>query len=37
MTDNFVTFNIRHEKALFELKIKFPGDVSGFVERLVNK
>jgi len=37
MSDDFVTFNIRYEKALFELKIKTPRDVSGFIEKLVNK
>lgn len=34
MSDDFVTFNIRYKKALFELKIKTPGDVSGFIEKL---
>lgn len=37
MSDDFVTFNIRCEKALFELKIKTPGNVSGFMEKLVIK
>lgn len=37
MSDDFITFNIRFEKALFELKIKTPGDVSGFIGKLVNK
>jgi len=37
MSDDFVTFNIRCKKALFELRIKTPEDVSGFIEKLVNK
>lgn len=37
MSNDFVTFNIRYKKALFELKIKTPGDVSGFIEKLVNR
>jgi len=37
MSDDFVTFNIRWEKALFQLKIKTPGNVSGFMEKLVIK
>jgi len=37
MSEDFVTFNIRCEKALFELKIKSPIDVSGFVKKLVSK
>jgi len=36
MSDDFITFNIRYQKALFELRIKTPGDVSGFIEKLVN-
>jgi len=36
MSDDYITFNIRFEKALFELRIKTPGDVSGFTEKLVN-
>ncbi|XP_060862290.1 uncharacterized protein LOC132939230 [Metopolophium dirhodum] len=37
MSEDFVTFNIRCEKALFELKIKSPIDVSGFVKKLKNE
>lgn len=37
MSEDFVTFNIRCKKTLFELKIKFPIDVSGFVTKLVSK
>lgn len=37
MSDDFITFNIRYEKTLFELKIKTPENVSGFIEKLVNK
>jgi len=37
MSGDFVTFNIRCEKALFELKIKSPVDVFGFVNKLVSK
>lgn len=37
MSDDFITFNIRFEKSLFELKIITPGNVSGFIEKLVNK
>ncbi|CAI6344845.1 unnamed protein product [Macrosiphum euphorbiae] len=37
MSNDFVTFNIRYKKALFELKIKTPGDVSGFIEKLKNE
>ncbi|XP_003243469.1 uncharacterized protein LOC100570394 [Acyrthosiphon pisum] len=37
MSEDFVTFKIRCEKALFELKIKSPKDISGFVKKLKNK
>ncbi|XP_060878258.1 uncharacterized protein LOC132950732 isoform X1 [Metopolophium dirhodum] len=37
MSDDFITFNIRFKKSLFELKIKTPGDVSGFIEKLKNE
>ncbi|CAI6372267.1 unnamed protein product [Macrosiphum euphorbiae] len=37
MSEDFVTFNIRCKKTLFELKIKFPIDVSGFVTKLKNE
>lgn len=37
MSDDFVTFNIRYEKSLREFKIKTPGDVSGFIEKLKNE
>ncbi|KAL4113948.1 hypothetical protein QTP88_017495 [Uroleucon formosanum] len=37
MSDNFITFNIRFEKALFELKMKTPDDVSGFIGKLKNE
>ncbi|XP_015372905.1 PREDICTED: uncharacterized protein LOC107168119 [Diuraphis noxia] len=34
MSDDFITFNVRFEKKLFELKIKTPKNVSGFIEKL---
>ncbi|KAL5234926.1 hypothetical protein ACI65C_002336 [Semiaphis heraclei] len=37
MSDDFITFNIRFEKTLFELKIKTPENVSGFIEKLKNE
>ncbi|XP_022169590.1 uncharacterized protein LOC111033244 [Myzus persicae] len=37
MSDDFVTFNIRCEKALFELKIQTPSNVSGFIVKLKNE
>lgn len=36
MSDDIVTFRIRCEKALFELKVKSPIDVSVFVTKLVS-
>lgn len=35
MSDNLVTFNIRYEKSLSQLKIEAPEDVLGFIEKLV--
>lgn len=37
MSNVFVTFNIRCEKSLIELKLKEPTEISGFIETLVNK
>jgi len=37
MSNGFVTFNIRCEKSLIELKLKEPTEISGFIETLVNK
>lgn len=37
MSDNVVTFNIRCEKSLIELKIETPSHVSEFIDKLVTK
>ncbi|VVC32552.1 Hypothetical protein CINCED_3A016401 [Cinara cedri] len=37
MSDDLVTFNVRYEKSLFQLKIKTPEDVLGFVKKLKNE
>lgn len=35
MSDDLVVFNVRCGKSLFELKIKTPINISGFIETLV--
>ncbi|CAH1714497.1 unnamed protein product [Aphis gossypii] len=37
MSNVFVTFNIRCEKSLIELKLKEPTEISGFIETLKNE
>ncbi|KAL4154155.1 hypothetical protein QTP88_001988 [Uroleucon formosanum] len=37
MSEDIVTFHIRCEKALFELKVKSPIDVSVFITKLKNE
>ncbi|KAF0749995.1 Uncharacterized protein FWK35_00026937 [Aphis craccivora] len=37
MSDGFVTFNIRYERSLIELKLKEPTEISRFVETLKNE
>ncbi|XP_025193890.1 uncharacterized protein LOC112593618 [Melanaphis sacchari] len=37
MSNNFITFNIRREKELIELKLETPSNISGFIETLKNE